>query len=335
MLLCVRPASMELGRVVQGAIIEGTFQVAPAARCKSIRYSGGCSAGDCSSGRCPSWLHLEGPWPTKQSGLIWSFRIETAQLGALSARVMLDCDTGIGVVPFDADVRPVGRRNQDIVFFPSPFDAYVDSSRTDSLVRAMTAIKRRVHYVNEVAVLTRLFVHREMTIVLHSAAFLILDDAGKEMHDLIRELSPGGADVIVFAGEFFRGTVEVTNKLFGHVGIHVVSRSVSTESRPVCRGQPLFNVECCGPDIHEHDLNNGVQRVFWKRVSPIRLRGDHFRPVIGLLGSSEDHSIVAARPGGYLVVIGSALWQDLCCIGWPYDNDRLFANLLMGPSDFR
>jgi hypothetical protein len=30
------------------------------------------------------------------------------------------------------------------------------------------------------------------------------------------------------------------------------------------------------------------------------------------------------------VAVGKSLWGGLAGVGWPYDNDRLFANLLVG-----
>jgi hypothetical protein len=34
--------------------------------------------------------------------------------------------------------------------------------------------------------------------------------------------------------------------------------------------------------------------------------------------------------GGYVVAVGKSLWSGLSGVGWPYDNDRFLANLLVG-----
>jgi hypothetical protein len=31
-----------------------------------------------------------------------------------------------------------------------------------------------------------------------------------------------------------------------------------------------------------------------------------------------------------VVAVGTSLWSSLWAVGWPYDNDRLLANLLVG-----
>lgn len=52
-----------------------------------------------------------------------------------------------------------------------------------------------------------------------------------------------------------------------------------------------------------------------------------------LIKNPADHTecfVAVAKPNGYVVALGKSLWSDLSSVGWPYDNDRLLANLLLG-----
>jgi hypothetical protein len=39
---------------------------------------------------------------------------------------------------------------------------------------------------------------------------------------------------------------------------------------------------------------------------------------------------MADKKRRYVVAVGKSLWGGLAAVGWPYDNDRFLANLLVG-----
>ena len=54
------------------------------------------------------------------------------------------------------------------------------------------------------------------------------------------------------------------------------------------------------------------------------------RPLVRNPAYPEECFAAVASPGGYVVAVGKSLWSGLSGVGWPYDNDRFLANILVG-----
>ena len=80
-----------------------------------------------------------------------------------------------------------------------------------------------------------------------------------------------------------------------------------------------------------HDpLTRGVRRLYWFRPCPVVCSGGTAAPLVRNPADGSECFAAVAGAGGHVVAVGHSLWGGLAGIGWPYDNDRLFANLLVG-----
>ena len=82
--------------------------------------------------------------------------------------------------------------------------------------------------------------------------------------------------------------------------------------------------------IAEHPLTQGVKRMHWFRPCPVVCGNATGQPLVRNPADPEECFAAAASPGGYVVAVGKSLWSGLSGVGWPYDNDRFLANILVG-----
>jgi hypothetical protein len=74
-----------------------------------------------------------------------------------------------------------------------------------------------------------------------------------------------------------------------------------------------------------------VERLRWVRASPLRC----FHPaelLVQLPDNPAEGFVACSGPHRNLVVLGASFLADVLCMGWPFDNAQLFANLLTRPS---
>jgi hypothetical protein len=145
---------------------------------------------------------------------------------------------------------------------------------------------------------------------------------------------------VVLADEFMVGTTSAANRVLAPFGLQMKRSEADdggadVEERRRRRREWQARYERhpfdSGPaDVCEHPLTAGVGSVHWWRPCPVICAGAGATPLVKNPADPGECFAAAARHGGYVVAVGRSVWYGLTSVGWPYDNDRLFANLLVG-----
>jgi hypothetical protein len=280
----------------------------------------------------PDWLRLEGP-TTDHRGLMWRFTVKTDNPGRLLANVAFECDSGVGTCSFDLTVREGQPALGDLALCGSPFDgASFESIRT--LARTLGALPLRVHCLDNPADIGPL---RPRTLLLHQGGLL---RCSPEDLGAVERLAGAGTSVVVLADEFFRGTTSGANRFLAPFGLRMRQAgadepglSSEERSRRVLDWQERYDRAPfdSGPaEVCPHRLTSGVRRVHWFRPCPVECVGPSARPLVrSPAHEGEGFAAVSEEKGG-VVALGMSLWPHFSSVGWPYDNDRLLANALVG-----
>jgi hypothetical protein len=281
----------------------------------------------------PDWIELNGPKETGQQGLAWSFRVRTDVPGDYRASLAFECDAGVGHCQVSVRIREGNPALGELILCDSPFDCHTDHESLAPLVRILGALPLRVHCINALSELGEL---SPRTIVLHVLGLLNCtpDEAG-----LLRRLVAAGSNLVVLADEFCLGTTEAANRILAPFGLRMKQHggdepglTREERSRRIGDWQARYELKPfdSGPEqIAAHPLTRGVRRLHWFRPCPVVCEGAAV-PLVRSPADPTECFAAVAPAGGYVVAVGKSLWSGLSGVGWPYDNDRLLANLLVG-----
>lgn len=331
-----QPAMINFGRVVVGSTLAGSFQVLGARSCTAVEChweeSGRPLAMEPSM---PAWLHVTGPWETGQEGLGWRFRLDASVPHYRSASLRLICDAGTATVELAADIRDATPALGDLAICDEPFDCTTDLGSVMSLARLFEGLDVRTHHLGSLSALGAGTVPAvPHTLLLHGSG---LKDAAKRHLATVHALPDAGTNVVILANKFFHGTTDAANRILEPWGIAFVKGT--EQGARSAEELPRRNLKLCGMShTQPHPLTAGVRRTRWYRSWPIACRPAGGRvaapaAAVPLIIDPSDPKrclVAAAKPNGYAVAVGEALHGSLSANGWPYDNDRLLANLLAG-----
>jgi hypothetical protein len=282
----------------------------------------------------PDWIELKGPKRTGQQGLAWTFQVRTDKPGQYLTSVAFECDTGIGRCQISLEIREGQGALGDLVFCDSPFNCHTRDETLTPLVRILAALPFRIHYLGS---LTDLGEVQPKIIVLHQSGLLSCKPNDVE---LLRRLAAAGVNILVLADEFFRGTTGAANRVLAPFGLQM--KQDGTDEPGLTREERLQRILDwqaryeqvpfdAGPhDISAHPLTQGVKRLHWFRPCPVVCANGTARPLVRNPADAAECFAAVAVPGGYVVAVGKSLWSGLSGVGWPYDNDRFLANILVG-----
>jgi hypothetical protein len=200
----------------------------------------------------------------------------------------------------------------------------------------LTRLDFRTHFS---AGLRALHDFRPRTVVLHQGGLLRI--AGPEAStDLgrLHALVAAGTNLVVLANDFFVGTVGAANAVLAPYGLRFLESGEDEAGLPreerlrrMLEWQQRYGESSSeGQDVCPHPLTAGVRRLYWFRPSPLVCGGPGCVPLARNAAEPSECFAAAARPGGWVAAVGRSLWTSLAAVGWPYDNDRLLANLLLG-----
>ena len=282
----------------------------------------------------PDWIELEGPEDTGKGGLAWDFTIRTDQPGEFLTQIVFECDTGKGFCQISLEIKDGAEAEGDLIWCDSPFDLDTTDESLESLVRILNPLPLRIHCLDSLQ-LSHLAGLHPKTIVLHWFRLLELESKDRE---LLSSLVRGGVNLVVLAGQDFHGTTPAANKVLAPFGLRLMQDG--TEESGITREErrrrsvdwhERFDRADSGPDeIAMHPLTNGVKRVEWIHPCPVLCTGESAIPLVKNPADHKECFVAVSQANGYVAVVGMAFWRDLSSVGWPYDNDRLFANLLLG-----
>jgi hypothetical protein len=173
-------------------------------------------------------------------------------------------------------------------------------------------------------------------VILHGSGLLRLkEDDTEYLASLVRD----GTNLIVFADEFFCGTTAAANRLLCRYDLEMLrdgtdEPGLSEEERMkrvVDWQRKYHEAVSTGEDMAQHPLTAGVRKLHWYRPCPVARRGPEAAPLAANPSNPEEESFAAvSQPNGYVVAVGTSLLTSLAHVGWPYDNDRFLANLIVG-----
>ncbi len=281
----------------------------------------------------PDWIDLRGPKPTRH-GLAWDFTVRTDTPGQFLTSLAFECDTGVGRCQVSVEIKEGQPTLGDLVFCGSPFNGYTTHESLCPLVRMLRALPFRVHCLATLADLGGL---RPRTILWHGASLVWAQSA-----DVARlpELAAAGSHIVVLADEFYRGTSAAANRALAPFGLRLKQDGwdepgVAQEERARRAREWHARYDSApfdaGPGhICPHPLTQGVRRLHWFRPCPVVCTGGTAAPLVRSPADGSECFAAVAEAGGYVAVVGNSLWGSLAGVGWPYDNDRFFANLLVG-----
>jgi hypothetical protein len=281
----------------------------------------------------PDWIELKGPKKTGQQGLAWTFQVRTDKPGSYLTSVAFECDAGVGRCQVSLEVREGQAQLGDLVLCGSPFDCHTDHETLSPLVRILGALPLRVHCLDSLAELGEL---RPKTIVLHQSGLLRCKAAEIER---LGRLAAAGVNILVLADEFYRGTTGAANRVLAPFGLRMKQDGAEEPGltreenvRRILEWQARYEQAPfdAGPEhISVHALTQGVKRLHWFRPCPVVCANGAGRPLVRSPADPDECFAAVALPGGYVVAVGTSLWSGLSGVGWPYDNDRFLANILV------
>jgi hypothetical protein len=282
----------------------------------------------------PDWIEFKGPQKTGQQGLAWTFELRTDKPGAYLTSVAFECDTGVGRCQVSLEIREGQPRLGDLVLCDSPFDCQIHHQTLSPLVRILGALPLRVHCLNSLRELGEL---RPRTIVLHQSGLLW---SKPDEIDTVQRLAAAGVNILVLADEFCRGTTGAANRVLAPFGLRM--KQDGTEEPGLTREERVQRIldwqarydqtpfDAGSEQIVRHPLTQGVKRLHWFRPCPVICANGTSRPLVRNPADPHECFAAVASPGGYVVAVGKSLWSGLSGVGWPYDNDRFLANILVG-----
>jgi hypothetical protein len=282
----------------------------------------------------PDWIQLEGPKKSGRHGLAWAFEVRTDKPGQYLTSVAFECDTGVGRCQISLEVKEGLPGLGDLVLCDSPIDCHSEHATLSPLVRILGALPLRVHCLNSMPELGEV---QPRTIVLHQSGLL-----GCEPGDIehLRRLATAGVNILVLADEFFRGTTGAANRVLAPFGLRM--RPDSADDPGLTRDERVRRIldwqaryeqapfDAGSEHISAHPLTRGVKRLHWFRPCPVDCVDGTGRALVRNPENAEECFAAVAAPGGYVLAVGMSLWSRLSGVGWPYDNDRFLANILVG-----
>ena len=321
--LTAQPSLLDFGVNYRGSRLAGSFQILGAGTLKALKCFSENRGIKAAENSVPQWIELGEPFSTGQNGLAWDFRIDTASAGFRSASLSFEFDTGASSVEIRAAIKTGTPRLGDLVICDEPFDCHTDYNALQTLTRLMKGLDSRVHHLDSIA---QKLPRRPRTILLHGSGLI---RAARESLSTINELVRAGTNVIILADKFYFGTSDAANKIGEQFGMtfRPGDEGAFRSTQDNVRTNERYSERA---DVHRHPLTKGVHRLFWRRPWPIELAS---KSAIPLINDSRDPQIcyvAAVKRKGYVVMVGTSLWESMASVGWPFHNDRLFANLLVG-----
>jgi hypothetical protein len=282
----------------------------------------------------PDWIELKGPTPTSGQGLVWTFQVRTDKPGRYLTSVAFECDTGVGRCQISLEIKEGRPALGDLVLCSSPFNCSTTHETLIPLVRTLGALPLRTHCLSSLADLGDL---QPKTIVLHQAGLLFSKPNELE---LLRSLAAAGANIVVLADEFFRGTTGAANRVLAPFGLRM--KQDGRDEPGLTRQEKMQRIldwqaryeqvpfEAGPQEIAAHPLTQGVMRLHLFRPCPVVCTDGASHVLVRNPADASECFAAVTVPGGYVVAVGQSLWCALTRVGWPYDNDRFLANLLVG-----
>jgi hypothetical protein len=219
----------------------------------------------------------------------------------------------------------------DLAFCNSPFDDNTPYWLLKSLVRILNALPIRVHFLNSVWELEKV---RPRTALLHQSSLV---NANADHVNLVTGYVEQGMNVAILSDHFYRGTTAAANRILSRFDLQMKDDNpaeLSIDSDGLARQIHKWPANLDRTDIisdastvYPHRLTEGVRRVLWSQPCSVLCTGRLSAPLIRTPNTPDEYFAAMSSSNGCVIAVGNSLWSSLSSVGWPYDNDRLLANI--------
>jgi hypothetical protein len=152
-------------------------------------------------------------------------------------------------------------------------------------------------------------------------------------------LATNGANIVILADEYFQGTTAVANQVLAPFGMQMKrirddggTIGARAKRQHILEWQARYDqnpFECGANEIETHQLTRGVTRLHWWRPCPVICTGSA-NVLVRNPANHDEYFAAVAGSEPYIVAVGTSLWSNFADVGWPFNNARFFANLLVG-----
>jgi hypothetical protein len=242
----------------------------------------------------------------RQGGFDLRFRINTEEVGSFLPEGEIETDQEsiefwlrIEVIPSE-----VGRQN--VLVCDSPY-----TSESSYLSKNLMVVSREcgINVNTSFDILTD--ASRFQTIILTQLALQKLMDSST--NERCREFLSIGGRLVVLASRCLHDEVSWANALTESYGIKLEHRECE-------------DIICRKEHIAAATVLEGINKLWWFRPSPLRVAAPA-RMLVQQPSSPEEGIAACSGPHDNLYVIGHSSLETFF-VSWPFDNGRLFVNLL-------
>lgn len=290
-------AHVRLGAIPQNGVMEGSFVIRPHPGPNVEIVLGADSRG----------LVELTPYGEAGSGQAWQYRIRTTRTGVFTATGEIGGSEGRAGFRIGFEIKSAEAFESQVLFLPSPYEFCSDALLRQN-IRLMTE-ELRCGVNASMSPVTELRGYQ--TVVLHGDGALGMSGIQRRIY---QDYIASGGRLVVLANKFVSDSISASNELTRDYGIELEDNEL--------------DVVICGSDcIRDCSVTDGVQKLYWFRPSPVVVRGPA-RVLVAFPGLSEKGVLGSGGTQGNVFVAGHSLLSSFVCIGWPFDNGRLLANLL-------
>jgi hypothetical protein len=219
-------------------------------------------------------------------------------------------DVGASHIQISLQVRAGHAPKGNVLLCSSPYNPFVDYRFLDNLKVFLRELQVQVNGCFELPSTLNAF---RVVVLMNEGLRYCLQDRATVLHDYLAQ----GGRLLVLGDHYGRHHAMQANHFTEHYGA-VLEHTEYDEI--VCHSRHLMK---------SHFAMHGVEYLRWVFTSPIKCF-DQGKVLVQDPKNETDGFVVCAGPRENLYVLGASLLQSSVCAGWPFDNARLLANLLVG-----
>jgi hypothetical protein len=280
-----------------GSNIEGSLLIYPAREIRSInvRYSNG------------NFLTFSDAYRSGAEKLIIPFGTSLLFPGKFIRIVDFETDSGITPHTSRIEVAKNALNGIPMLIFESAFEYYSDSFVHQNL---MLVVRENNVQLNSCRRLPSNLLDYQIILLHGAGSTALLESERDAFHSYVLE----GRRLIIMADLFFDDSAMKANHFTETYGILLEDREYD-------------EIRCDQRHIKGHAFTRDVRKLRWVRAAPMVVSNAGELVVLNPENSQEGF-VACSGPDRNVIVIGVSSLERMLCVGWPFENAQLFANLV-------
>jgi serine/threonine protein kinase len=313
----IQPEAFE-GVFYKDAIVQGSFQIWPAKEIRKFKfymlgkkYSRGSVEG------LPDWLIIKEKFRF-DNGIGIIFQIDTSKPRSIDGWLILDTVYGSRSCEFNFHVLEDPLIKENVLFIDSPFDMGCTGKEIIDIMRAISRNRIRVSFLHYTPDKTIDF-SKFTSIFLHGLGISYVEDRYLSFLQMYLKnvYLKNGGNLIIMANKFMPDSLAQANKILSPFGIRIKDEEYFDD---LILDQKY---------IKKHLITEGVSTLKFRRLSPIEIgSSENTRIIVSNPKNENEGAVVVQEDKGRIIVIGQSMYSSLTSTEIPYDNYKLFENLL-------